>query len=408
MRKGLTKVCLAALLVLVLGMSVGAGLAAAADDIIRIAVVGPLTGTLAFGGNEVKNAIELAVEKRGTVLGKKIEFEAADAADSTQAISEFERLYAKGYRVFIGSYGSYADFAVQGVVDEYGAIMMSAAGWANEFTAHKIKNYFHYTPRVDIFGTRLGEYMPEYAEKYLGIKKEDLRVALIWASNYDYVAVSARAGLKAVGITPVFEEGYPIDRKDFTALIANLQSNNIHVLVPCQGSADGVPFRRKMVEMGFEPPMLFAMGLIYDQPDFGQQGPEVVDGCLVMSYTHPFINRANAPGLDDFAESYNKKHGWYPLTHATQTYSGTMFMFDMIEKAGAYDVDKIREAIEAADIPKGNYPNYWGVKFDEHHRNVGAGDPLAIGQWQNGSLITVGTEEIAVGKAIVPWDPSKK
>ncbi|MDR1978918.1 MAG: ABC transporter substrate-binding protein [Synergistaceae bacterium] len=386
---------------------VSAKIASAADDVIRIGVIGPLTGAYAFGGNEVKNAIELAVEKRGTILGKKIEFEAADATDASQAISEFERLYAKGYRVFMGSYGSFADFAVQGVVDEYGAVMMSAAGWADEFTANKIKNYFHWTPRVAVFGMRMGEYMPQYAEKYLGIKKENLRVALIWNSNYEYVAIAARNGLKAAGITPVFEEGYPLDRKDFTALVANLQSNKIDVLVPCQGSADGVPFRKKMVEMGYEPPMLFAMGLIYDQPDFGALGAEVVDGCLVLSYTHPFIKRDNAPGLEDFAESYKAKHGWYPLTHATQTYSATLFMFDMIEKAGAYDADKIQEAIENADIPKGRYPSYWGVKFDDYHRNVGAGDPLAVGQWQKGTLVTVGTDEIKVGEPIIPWDPSK-
>ncbi|MDR1622505.1 MAG: ABC transporter substrate-binding protein, partial [Synergistaceae bacterium] len=236
---------------------------------------------------------------------------------------------------------------------------------------------------------------------------ENLRVALIWNANYEYVANAAREGLKAVGITPVFEEGYPLDRKDFTALVANLQSNKIDVLIPCQGSVDGVPFRKKMVEMGYEPPMLFAMGLIYDQPDFGAQGAEVVDGCLVLSYTHPFIKRDNAPGLEEFAEGYKAKHGWYPLTHATQTYSATLFMIDMIEKAGAYDADKIREAIEGADIPKGKYPNYWGVKFDEHHRNVGAGDPLAVGQWQKGALVTVGTDEIKVGEPVIPWDPSK-
>ncbi|GHV46250.1 branched-chain amino acid ABC transporter substrate-binding protein [Synergistales bacterium] len=377
--------------------------AAAEDDVILIGVVGPVTGVYAFGGNEVKNAVELAVEKRGTVLGKKIVFEQADATDASQAISEFERLYSKGCRIFMGSYGTFADFAVQGVVDEYGAIMMSAAGWADELTANKIQNYFHWTPRVAVFGTRVGEYMPVYAEKYLGKKKEDLRVALIWNVNVEYVAIAARNGLKAAGITPVYEEGYPIDRKDFTALVANLQSKNIDVIVPCQSSVDGIPFRKKMVEMGYEPPMLFAMGLIYDQPDFGKLGADVVDGCIVLSYTHPFINRKVAPGLDEFAETYNKRHGWYPLTHATQTYSATLFVIDMIEKAGAYDVDKIRAAIEGADIPKGVYPNYWGVKFDDHHRNIGAGDPLAVGQWQKGSLVTVGTEEVATGTPVIPW-----
>ncbi|MDR2528454.1 MAG: ABC transporter substrate-binding protein [Synergistaceae bacterium] len=396
-----------ALVLFVLALLFPARTTSAADDVIRVAVVGPLTGISAFGGNEVKNAIELAVEKRGAALGKKIEFEAADASDPSQAKSEFERLYAKGHRIFIGSYSAFADLTIQGEVNEYGAILMSAAAWANELTAHKIKNYFHWTPRVDVFGIRLAEYMPAYAEKYLGVKKENLRVGLIWNANVEYVAVAARNALKAAGISPVFEEGYPVDRKDFTALVANLQSSQIDVLVPCQYSVDGPPFRRKMVEMGYEPPMLFAMGMIYDQPDFGALGAEVVDGCIALSYTHPFIKRDNAPGLAEFAETYKTKHGWYPLTHATQTYAATLFILDMIEKAGAYDVDKIREAIEAADIPKGKYPNYWAVKFDEHHRNVGAGDPLVIGQWQNGALVPVGTEEIAVGKPIIPWDPSK-
>lgn len=377
------------------------------DDVIRIGMVGPLTGASAFGGNECKNAIEMAVEKRGEVLGKKIVFEAADASDATQAISEFERLYAKGCRIFMGPYGSYSDFAIQKVVDEYGAILMSSCGWADELTENKLPNYFHFTPRVAVFGERMGQYMPEYAEKYLGIKKEDLRVGVIWNTNVEYVGKSALNAFADQGINVVYQEGYPIDRKDFTALIAQLQSANVNVLVPCQSSADGIPFRKKMVEMGYEPDMVFAMGLIYDQPDFGELGADIVDGCLVLSYTHPSINRDMAPGLGEFAEGYKAKHGWYPLTHATQMYAGTLFMIDMIDKAGAYDADKVREALESAKIEAGVYPNYWGVEFDEYHRNIRAGDPLAIGQWQGGELIAVGTPEIATGTPIIPWDPSK-
>ena len=209
--------------------------------------------------------------------------------------------------------------------------------------------------------------------------------------------------LKEAGFQVVIEEGYPVDRKDFTSTIQKMQSNDIDVFVPCQHSPDGIPFRKKMVEIDYDPPITFAMGMIYDQPDFGKLGADIVDGTMALSYTHPSINTDVAPGLEDFRESYNKKHGWDPLTHATQTYAGTLFLLDMIEEAGEDDVSKVQEAIANCDIPKGVYPNYWGVKFDENHRNIRAGDPLVIGQWQNAELVAVGTDDIKTHDAVIPW-----
>jgi branched-chain amino acid transport system substrate-binding protein len=377
------------------------------EEVIRIGIIGPLTGNNAFGGNESANAVAIACEMYGEVLGKKVVAETADAGDVTQVMSEFERLYAKGVRFFIGTYGAYADSAIQKVVDERGAFLMSVSSWADELTENKINNYFHYTPRVSVFGTQMAVHMPRYAKEYLGIEKEELRVAVIWNTNVEYVATSALNGLREAGIEPVYTGGYPIDQKDFTALVAQLQSAQIDVLIPCQSSADGIPFRKKMVEMGYEPSMLFAMGMIYDQPDFGDLGSDIVDGCLVLSYTYPSINQEAAPGLAEFVGAYNKKYGWEPLTHATQTYSATVFLLDMIEETGEDDVDKVVVKMESVQIPKGQYPNYWGIEFDEYHRNIYAGDPLVIGQWQKGILVSVGTPEIARGEPMIPWDASK-
>lgn len=372
-------------------------------DTIKIGLVTPLTGTLAFGSNEVKNAMELAVEKRPEVLGKKVEFIAADAADAQQAMSEFERLRGNGVKYFLGGYGTFMDLAIQQVVDDRDAILISCSGWANELTETPYKNYFHFNPRVEVFGQKMAEYLEVYAKEYLGKTPEETKVGVVWNTNVQYVADAALPYLKEAGFQVVVEEGYPIDRKDFTSTIQKLQSNDVDVFVPCQQSPDGIPFRKKMVEVGYEPPMTFAMGLIYDQPDFGKLGADIVDGTMALSYTHPSINTDAAPGLKEFKESYNKKYGWDPLTHATQTYAGTMFLFDMIEEAGEDDVSKVQEAIVNCDIPKGVYPNYWGVKFDENHRNTRAGDPLVIGQWQNGELLAVGTEEIKTNDAVIPW-----
>lgn len=372
-------------------------------DTIKIGLVTPLTGTLAFASNELKNAIELAVENRPEVLGKNVEFVAADAADAQQAMSEFERLRGSGVKYFLGGYGTFMDLAIQQVVDDRDAILISCSGWANELTEDKYDNYFHFNPRVEVFGQRMAEYLTEYCDEYLDKTPEETKVALVWNTNVQYVADAAKPYLEEAGFDLVVAEGYSVDRKDFTSTIQKMQSNDVDVFIPCQQSPDGIPFRKKMVEMGYEPSMTFAMGLIYDQPDFGKLGAEIVDGTMALSYTHPSINTDVAPGLAEFKDGYYEKHGWYPLTHATQTYAGTLFLLDMIEEAGEDDVDKVQQAIVNCDIPKGVYPNYWGVKFDEHHRNSRAGDPLVIGQWQDGELLAVGTDEIKTHDAAIPW-----
>lgn len=382
------------------------------DDIetLKIGVITSLTGSLAFAGNEVKNAVEMAVEAKGSVLGREIELVAADAQDATQAVSEFERLYQQGVRYFMGGYGSYMDLSIQKLVDEKGCIFITASGWSDALTETKINNYFQFTPRVATFGERMVEYSAEYAKKYLGIEKEDIKYGLIWNnSTVEYVAQSVLDAFEAEGLSDniVVKEGYPGDRKDFTTLIAKLQEADVDVLIPCQMSPDGIPFRKKMIEMDYEPPILFAMGLIYDQPDFGDLGAEITDGCLVLSYTHPSINTDAAQGLKEFSDKYEEKFGWVPLTHATQSYSATLFLIDMLEKAGVDDVAEVQKNIVSCDIEAGNYPNYWGIKFDDYHRNIRAGDPLVIGQWQNGELVAVGTDAIKVADAIVPWDASK-
>lgn len=380
---------------------------AAEGEPVYIGMVGPLTGALAFSGVQVNNAAKLACEQRATVLDRPIEFVSGDAQDAATSVSEFERLYEMGCRLFIGTYGSYADYAIQALVDDADAMLMSASGWANDWTEKGYKNYFHWTPRVEVFGEKMAdEYLYSYAEM-AGIKKEDIRVALFYSMNYEYVAESVRRNCEENGINIVVDEGYAADRQDFTPLIASFQSNDVNVLIPCQGSQDGPSFVKKMAEMGYTAPLQFAMGLFYDQTDFQALGADLTDGWMALSYTHTYINPDAAPGVAEFRDEFNKQFGNVPLTHATQTYACVLFLIDMIEKAGTDEVYAVIDEIRAADIEKGVYPNYWGVKFNENGVNTRAGDPLAIGQWQNNELVVVGTPDIAVAEPILPWDASK-
>ena len=348
---------------------------ASSEDPIYIGWVGPLTGSLAYTGNQTHNACELACKNVGEILGRPVKLLSGDAVDAASAVSEFERLYEEGCRLFIGSFGSFADYAIQALVDENDCMLMTASGWADDFTEKGYENYFMFTPRVKIIAEKAAEVIPQYAEQ-AGIAKDDIRIALFGSASYEYVMNDTRKALEAAGLNIVVDECYAADRSDFTSLISSFQANDVNVLVPAaQGSSDGPTFLKQMAELGYKAPLGFSMGLFYDQSDFAELGPELTDGWMVIGYTHTYIDPDSTKGVLEFRKQFEEIYGNTPLTHATQTYSATSFLCDMIEKAGTDDVDKVIEQMRAADIPKGEYPCYWGVHFDENGNNLGAANP---------------------------------
>src|SRR5262245_66672791 len=80
-----------------LSLALGLG-SASAQQVIKIAAGAPLTGPLAKQGQEVANAVKLAVEewnKKGGVLGKKIEvLEADDQGNPQVGVSAAEKVAA--------------------------------------------------------------------------------------------------------------------------------------------------------------------------------------------------------------------------------------------------------------------------------------------------------------------------
>ena len=130
---------------------------------------------------------------------------------------------------------------------------------------------------------------------------------------------------------------------------------------------------------------------------------------MTLSYTNPSMKLDSAQGLKEFREKFYQKTGHYPITHALMAYSGTKIFFDAIEKAGADDYSKIRQALYDLDIAPGNTPAYWGVKFNpENNHNTLSGQPLVIGQWFSDGkggyeYKVVYPEELAVAEMMAPF-----
>ena len=92
------------------------------EDVIKIGVFEPITGSLAAGGAIEKEGIEIANAERNEVLGKKVELVIADnKSEKVEAANAVSRLIEKDkVAAIIGSYSSTPSIGAGDVIKEAG------------------------------------------------------------------------------------------------------------------------------------------------------------------------------------------------------------------------------------------------------------------------------------------------
>ena len=105
---------------------------------IRIGTIFPLTGNMAFGGNEGLIGTEIArqvINEQGGIAGRKIVFVGADAPDQTAATNEMNRLISReGVKLVIGSFLSAIAFTASAVAERNRIIFWENHGVADDIT----------------------------------------------------------------------------------------------------------------------------------------------------------------------------------------------------------------------------------------------------------------------------------
>jgi len=235
----------------------------AAADTVRIGLITPLAGALSFGGNEVKNALTLAVEHKKTLFGKPIEIVIGNAPDSTAAVAEMERLITReNLNVIFGGYGSSIEEAYQKVAERYKVLNLGLVNWSDKLNEADLKYYYRWTPPVKKFSATLGTVAVLLANKYLNKGPEQVKIVVVNSDLTGYVTAPILESLKASGVKNVIHESYPADLKDFTPILLKIKRQNPDMLIAAQYTADGLAFRRQMYSMDYEPPIMFGAGLI--------------------------------------------------------------------------------------------------------------------------------------------------
>ena len=335
---------------------------AEAQEVIKIAAGAPLTGPLAKQGQEVANAVKLAVEEwnaKGGVLGKQIEvLEADDQGNPQVGVAAAEKVVADTDVIgAIWGITSVTCIPVSEIFEKASLVMISPGCTNPQVTDRGLKSVNRLCARDDLQG-------PAgilFAVDELGAKK----VAVFDDGTTGPRGVADEVEKKGK------ELGVEIQRfvirsgdKDFRAILGTLPKD-IDLIYASLWAPDAALLVKQLPDVGLEVPVIGPDGQ-YEPVDYIEASAGAAEGNYV-SFLVPDLEKV--PTASEFAQKFEEKYG--PVSsYGPLAYEGTNLMLSAIEKAGSLDRAKIRDAVRATE----NYTGILGfpISFDDKGDVVGA------------------------------------
>ena len=314
--------------------------AASAQEPVQFGSIEILSGPNAAYGTAIRAGMELAlaeVNEKGVLGGRKINLVVEDsAANKDQAINAARKLIGRDKVVaIIGPTLSNEMFAVGPVAQERHIPILGTSTTATGITA--IGDYVFRTslPESDVIPVTLKKAISR------GVKT----IALMYAnddafskSGFDVMKAAAeKAGLKIVDI-----ESFGSKDSDFSAQLTKIKelkpdAIGISALVE---PVSGVLLAAR--QLGFGSETLFIGGNGSNSPKLGEIAGKAADGLLVGS---PWFVGKDTPSNDKFVADFRKANGHDPDQFAAQAYDAMKIMAAAIDRAGAADPAKLRDAL---------------------------------------------------------------
>jgi branched-chain amino acid transport system substrate-binding protein len=340
-------------LLVALGLVVGAATADA--QVIKIAAGVPLTGPLAKQGQEVANAVKLAVDQwnaKGGVLGRKIEvLEADDQGNPQVGVAAAEKVAADAAVVgAVWGITSVTCIPVSEVLDKVNVTLISPGCTNPKVTDRGLKNTNRVCARDDAQGPAAAMFGVQ------DLKWKKIAVFDDGTTGPKGVADEFEKKAKALGAT-VTRHVIRAGDKDFRAVLGTLakDTNGIYASL---WSPEAALIAKQLPDVGLDVRMIGPDGQ-FEPVDYIQASGGAVEGNYV-TFLAPDMKKV--PAAVEFVKAFEAKYG--PLSsYGPLAYEGANIILEAIKKAGKADRAAVRDAVRATK----NYRGILGVpiSFDE-------------------------------------------
>jgi branched-chain amino acid transport system substrate-binding protein len=326
---------------LALGLALGLATAlppGAAQAQVKFAVAGPLTGSNAAFGAQLKNGFDQAVadiNAAGGILGQKITTATGDdVGDPKQGVSIANKFSAEGVKFVVGHFNSGVTMPASEVYQENGILSITPASTNPRVTERKMWNIFRTCGRDDQQGAVAGDYIVKH------FKGKKVAVVHDKTTYGQGLADETRKVMNKGGIKEVLYEGINIGDKDFSALVSKIKAAGADLVYWGGLHTEGGLLVRQMRDQGVKATLMGADGITSDE--FASIGGPGVEGTLMTFAPDP----RKRPEAKAVLEKFRAKK-FEPEAYTLYSYAAVEIIKQAAEAAKSLDPKKVAEQIRS-------------------------------------------------------------
>lgn len=308
------------------------------DDTIKFGIGGPITGSNAAFGSQLKQGAEQAIadiNEGGGILGKKLSVSVGDdVGDPRQGVSVANNFVASGVKFVVGHFNSSVTMPTSEIYQENGVLQITPASTNPRITERGMWNIFRTCGRDDQQGAVAGDYVAKHFR--------DKKVAIVHdKTTYGQgLADETKKTMNGKGVQEVLYEGINIGDKDFSALVSKIKASGADLVYWGGLHTEGGLIVRQMRDQGVNAVLMGGDGITSDE--FATIGGPGVEGTL-MTYGPDPRRRPQAKAI---VEKFRAKN-FEPESYTLYSYAAVQIIEQAAEAANSLDPKKVAETIKS-------------------------------------------------------------
>ena len=370
-----------------------------AADTVKIGILHSLSGTMAISETSLRDVVLMAAEEinaKGGVLGKQIEPVVVDPASDWPLFAEKAKELINQHQVAVtfGCWTSVSRKSRLPVFEEYNQLLFYPVQYEGEEQSLNVF-YTAASPNQQLIPAA------EYMMDELGMKK-------FYLLGTDYVFPrTANKVLKAFLLTKgvpeanIVEEYTPFHHQDYQTIVGKIKTfaagGNACVLSTINGDSN-VPFYKEFANQGLTsddcPIMAFSVA---EDELRAMDVPPLVGHLAAWNYFQSVKspgNRTFVQAFKGYCQKNNLPGGSKRVTDdpIEAAYFGVYVWKAAVEKAGTFDVDKVREAVYGLEFDAPGGKKQMHASNQHTLKPVYVGEILKNGQfkivWESEGLVS--------------------
>lgn len=369
---------------------------------IAIGQLHPLSGFLAFDGQELSNGLKLAVDEINaaggiqSMGGAKLKVLTGDTEGKPEvAIREVERLYKAGAVALVGCYQSSVTLVATQIAEKNRIPFVVSVAVADDVTERGFKYTFRVQPNARQMARDTVEYLREIV-KAKGVEAKTIAYmhddTAFGTSLFGHVEKFA----PEYGFEVVQDVPYSPRAADVSTEVGKIKAAEADIIMDTGYFGDGVRVYKTMRDLRVSPKAIVGCGNgAFSHPKFIAELGDITENVLDGNYRANPLSEKTQKAFAHYREVYGSDMG----ASTVFAYVAPYVIADALERAGTDDRKKLRDALAETNMTDHILPQ-GPIAFNEKGQNKNAA--AAMMQIQDGEIKVVWPQKYAQAKPIFP------